>query len=49
MIVGQQGPKYTLQVIGISHETQTLVDEAKTKIMIEEEMDGDEQNHCLDI
>jgi hypothetical protein len=37
------------KVIGISHETQTLVDEAKTNIMIEQDMDGDEQNHCLDI
>jgi hypothetical protein len=26
-----------------------LVDKAKTKIIIEKDMDGDEQNQCLDI
>jgi hypothetical protein len=26
-----------------------LVDKAKTKIIIEKDMDGDEQNRCLDI
>jgi hypothetical protein len=43
MIVGQQGLEYTLQGYwNLAHEAQTLVDEAKTKIMIEQKMDEDE-------
>ncbi len=50
IIVGKQGPKYIVQGYwNLAHEAQTLVDDAKTKIMIEQEMDGDEQNRCLDI
>ncbi len=50
IIVGQQGPKYIVQGYwNLAHEAQTLVDDTKTKIMIEQEMDGDEQNCCLDI
>ncbi len=33
----------------MAHEAQTLVDKAKTKLVIKPKMDGDEQNHCLDI
>ncbi len=46
----QQGPKYIPQGYwNMAHEAQTLVDKAKTKLVVKLEMDENEQSHCLDI
>ncbi len=46
----QQGPKYIPQGYwNLAHEAQTLVDKAKTKLVVKLEMDEDEQNHYSNI